>query len=604
MPPIDRRNFIRHAIFGSSALASGLLTGCNNDDNDSVATATAASFTHGVASGDPLADRVILWTRVLPSTNATSTSVTWEVASDAAFTNVVSKGETKTDAARDYTVKVDATGLTAGNTYYYRFKADGSTSPVGTTRTLPQASPDEVKLAVFSCANYPAGYFHVYAEAAKRDDLFAAIHLGDYIYEYPAGADQYASADAEKLGRVSLPANELVKIDDYRQRYAQYRSDKDLQAVHAKLPFICIWDDHEIANDTWKDGAENHTAATEGDFALRRAAALKAWQEWLPVREQDASNPLRAYRSFDFGTLLSLHMLDTRAGGRDKQLDYATYIDPTTGAFNATTFAADMADPTRQLLGAEQMAWLQSQLAASGATWQVLGQQILMGKMYLPSPLLTPTPQKPTVSFAQYGVLAAAFITYQTLVARLTAAGTPITPENLLAAGMTAAQLTIVNDPVNQAIIAAPSIPYNLDAWDGYAIARETVFGTARALDKNIVVLSGDTHNAWASDLQDVSGNAIGVEFATPSVSSPGLEEYIPDTKPAELAAGVQQLIPTLAYADTAQRGYMVLSVNATEAKADWYFVSSVKTSTYTTKLEKSLKTTVAGAGKRKLVRS
>ncbi len=520
MPPIDRRNFIRQAMLGSSALASGLLTGCNNDGNDSVATATVASFTHGVASGDLLADRVILWTRVLPSANATSTSVTWEVASDAAFANVVSKGETKTDAARDYTVKVDASGLSAGNTYYYRFKADTSVSPVGKTRTLPQASPDEVKLAVFSCANYPAGYFHVYAEAAKRDDLFAAIHLGDYIYEYPAGADQYASADAAKLGRVSSPANELVKIDDYRQRYAQYRSDKDLQAVHAKLPFICIWDDHEIANDTWKDGAENHTTATEGDFALRRAAALKAWQEWLPVREQDASNPLRAYRSFNFGTLLSLHMLDTRAGGRDKQLDYATYIDPTTGAFNATTFAADMADPTRQLLGAEQMAWLQSQLAASGAIWQVLGQQILMG-----------------------------------------------------------------------------------NAWDGYAVARETVFGTARALDKNLVVLSGDTHNAWASDLQDVNGNAIGVEFATPSVSSPGLEEYIPDTKPAELAAGVQQLIPTLAYADTAQRGYMVLSVNATEAKADWYFVSSVKTSTYTTKLEKSLKT-LASTGNRRIVRA
>ena len=602
MPPIDRRDFIRHAVFGSSVLASGLLTGCNNNDDDRTA-ATSASFTHGVASGDPLADRVILWTRVLPSAAATSASVTWEVASDAAFSNVVSQGETKTDAARDYTVKVDATGLTAGNTYYYRFKADGNTSPVGKTRTLPQASPDEVKLAVFSCSNYPAGYFHVYAEAANRNDLFAAIHLGDYIYEYPAGADQYASADAATLGRVSLPANELLKLEDYRQRYAQYRSDKDLQAVHAKLPFICIWDDHEIANNTWKDGAENHTTATEGDFALRRAAAFKAWQEWLPVREQDASNPLRAYRSFNFGTLLSLHMLDTRAGGRDKQLDYANYIDPTTGAFDATTFAADMADPTRQLLGAEQMTWLQSQLATSGAIWQVLGQQVLMGRMYLPAPLLTPTPQNPTVTFAQYGVIATAFITLQALSAQLTAAGTPVTPENLLAAGMTAAQLGIVNDLVNQAIISAPSIPYNLDAWDGYAVARETVFGTARALDKNVVVLSGDTHNAWANDLQDASGNAIGVEFATPSVSSPGLEEYIPDTPPAELVVGVQQLIPTLAYADTAQRGYMVLSVSATEAKADWYFVSSVKTSAYTTKLEKSLKT-LAGTGNRRIVRA
>ncbi|MGF1643453.1 MAG: alkaline phosphatase D family protein [Thiotrichales bacterium] len=602
MSLIDRRRFIRNTILGSGALASGLLTGCDND-NTRETTAMPARFTHGVASGDPLTDRIMLWTRVMPPANATSASVIWEVASDAAFTAVVSKGETKTDAARDYTVKVDAGGLSAGNTYFYRFKAEGATSPIGKSRTLPQTSPEEVKLAVFSCANYPAGYFHVYAEAAKRDDLFAAIHLGDYIYEYPAGADQYASADAEKLGRVSLPANELVKIEDYRQRYAQYRSDKDLQAIHAKMPFICIWDDHEIANDTWKDGAENHTTATEGDFTLRRAAALKAWQEWLPVREQDANDPLRTYRSFDFGTLLSLHMLDTRAGGRDKQLDYADYLDPANGAFNTSAFAAAMADPNRQLLGAEQTAWLQVQLTASAATWQVLGQQVLMGKMYLPSPLLTPTPQNPTVTFAQYGAIATAFITYRTLSAQLTAAGTPLTPENLLAAGMTTTQLGMVNDPVNQAIIAAPSIPYNLDAWDGYAVARETVLGTARALDKNLLVLSGDTHNAWANDLQDADGNAIGVEFATPSVSSPGLEEYLPDTQPAVLAAGVQQLIPTLAYADTAQRGYMVLSVNATEARADWYFVSSVKTSAYTGKLEKTLKT-LTGADKRRIERA
>lgn len=602
MPPIDRRSFIRHAILGSGALASGLLSGCNDDDNNATPT-TAATFTHGIASGDPLADRVMLWTRVLPSNGATSTSVTWEIASDAAFSTIVNKGETKTDAARDYTVKVDASGLTAGTAYYYRFKVDTAVSAVGKTRTLPQATPTEVKLAVFSCANYPAGFFHVYAEAAKRDDLFAALHLGDYIYEYGAGADQYASADAAKLGRVSVPANELLTITDYRQRYAQYRNDPDLQALHAKLPFICIWDDHEVANDAWKDGAENHTTATEGDFGLRRAAAVKAWREWLPVREQDAANPLLIYRSFDFGTLLSLHMLDTRLVGRDKQLDYANYIDPTTGAFDASTFAANMADPTRQLMGAEQTAWLQGQLAASTATWQVLGQQILMGKMYLPSPLLTPTPQNPAVSFAQYGVIATAFVTYQTLSARLTAAGTAVTPENLLAAGMTADQLAIVNGPTNQAIIAAPSIPYNLDAWDGYAVARETVYGMARLLDKNLLVVSGDTHNAWANDLQDKDGNPIGVEFATSSVSSPGLEEYLPNTNPAELTAGVLQLIPTLAYADTSQRGYMVLSVTATEAKADWYFVSSVKTNAYTAKLEKSLKT-LAGAGQRKLVRS
>lgn len=601
MPPIDRRHFIRQLVAGSGALATGLLTGCNNNGG-AASTSASSTFTHGVASGDPLADRVILWTRAVPASGS-SLSVNWEVASDEAFSKVVSKGEASTDAARDYTVKVDASGLQAGTDYFYRFKAGEAVSASGKTRTLPTGEASEVKLAVFSCANYPAGYFHVYAEAAKRNDLFAALHLGDYIYEYGAGTDQYASVDAAKLGRVSVPANELLTLDDYRQRYAQYRSDPDLQALHAKLPFICIWDDHEVANDAWKDGAENHDPATEGDFALRRAAAVKAWREWLPTREQDPANPLLIYRSFEFGSLLSLHMLDTRIIGRDKQLDYANYIDPTTGAFNAAGFGADMVDPTRQLLGAEQTAWLQGQLATSTATWQVLGQQVLMGKMYLPSPLLTPTPQNPSVSFAQYGVIATAFVTYQTLSAQLTAAGTPITPENLLVAGMTADQLTLVNDPTNQAIIAAPSIPYNLDAWDGYAVARETVYGMARLLDKNLLVLSGDTHNTWANDLQDKDGNQVGVEFATGSVSSPGLEEYLPTTPPAELATGVRQLIPTLAYADTYRRGYMVLSVTPAVAQADWYLVSTVKETAYTSALDKSL-TTLPGTGNRKIVQA
>lgn len=602
MPPIDRRHFIRHLMVGSSALATGLLTGCNGDGAESGPTGNTAAFTHGVASGDPLTERVILWTRATPASGG-SLSVSWEVASDDAFSNVISHGETTTDAARDYTVKVDATGLKAGAAYFYRFKAGGAVSPTGKTRTLPQGEVSEVKLAVFSCANYPAGLFHVYAEAAKRNDLFAALHLGDYIYEYGAGADQYASADAEKLGRVSAPTHELLNLNDYRQRYAQYRSDQNLQALHAKLPFVCIWDDHEVANDAWKDGAENHTPTTEGDFALRRAAAVKAWREWLPVREQDSANPLQIYRSFDFGSLLSLHMLDTRLVGRDRQLDYANYIDPATGVFNSSGFAAAMADPSRQLLGAEQTIWLQSQLAASTATWQVLGQQVLMGKMYLPSPLLTPTPQKPAVSFTQYGVIAAAFLSYQTLSAKLAADGAPVTPANLLAAGMTADQLAIVNDPANQAIMAAPSIPYNLDAWDGYAVARETVFGMARLLDKNLLVLSGDTHNGWANDLLDKDGNPVGVEFAGSSVSSPGLEEYLPDVKPAELTAGVLQLVPTLAYVNTWQRGYLTLTVTPTAAQADWHYVSTVKAASYTSTLEKSLKT-LPGTGNRKIVRA
>lgn len=470
---------------------------------------------------------------------------------------------------------------------------------MGRTRTLPTGTVSQARLGVFSCSNFPAGYFHVYAEAAKRDDLDAVLHLGDYIYEY--GRDGYASTEAADMGREVNPSSELISLSDYRLRYAQYRGDADLQALHAKMPFICVWDDHEVANDSYKDGAENHDPTSEGAFTARRAAAVQAYHEWLPIREPDPVDPLRIYRAFDFGDLMRLHMLDTRIICRDRPLDYADYVDPVTGAFDGAAFSAAMADPNRQLLGADQSAWLQAGLATSQATWQVLGQQILMGRMNLPSPLLTPTPQNPSVSFAEYATIATAFGTYQAVAAQLAGAGLPATPENLMAYGMTAEQLAIVNDPASQAIIQAPAIPYNLDAWDGYYVARETLLGTAQAMDKNLVVLSGDTHNAWASDLRTMAGTQVGVEFATPGVSSPGLEEYLPDMDPAELAAGVQQLIPTLKYANTHQRGYMLLTVTAAEARADWHFVDTVKSPTYTAGLQRSLKT-LAGTGNRRIV--
>ncbi|ALT78555.1 alkaline phosphatase D family protein [Paucibacter sp. KCTC 42545] len=558
---LGRRDFVRGTVLMSAGVG---LSGCGGGSN----VLTPVTFTHGVASGDPLSDRIILWTRVQPqdSTDKSDVALRWEIASDADFKTVVNSGDASASAASDYTVKVDATGLKPGQRYWYRFTSNGQTSAVGRSKTLPGADVSQVKLAVFSCANYPAGYFNVYAEAAKNAELDAAVFLGDYIYEYGRGG--YASTQAAALGREVLPAGETVALADYRQRYAQYRSDADLQALHAAMPMIAVWDDHEVCNDSWLNGAENHQPGTEGEYQVRKAIAQRVYHEWMPIRPQ-ASQAL-IYRSFSFGKLLDLHMLDTRLVGRDQQLDYANYT--TAGGFNAAKFGADMADAKRQLLGTTQTAWLQGQLAASTATWQVLGQQVVMGRMNIPAPILF------GASNPAAGVTMSRYIEI-------------VTKAKTAPATLTAAE---------QAVLAQPSIPYNLDAWDGYAVARETVLATARQLNKNLVVLSGDTHNAWANDLQDLAGNQVGVEFATSSVTSPGFEEYLPKEKPAVLAAALTELIGPLQYCDTSRRGFMVLTANASECRADWVYVSTITSRSYTASVDKSMKV-LPGAAQRKL---
>ncbi len=548
----NRRDFILGV--GAAAAIPGMARAI-------VAIDPSVAFSWGVASGDPLADRVIIWTRVAPSLG-TSVAVQWDVALDAGFTRMVRRGRALTSASTDYTVKVDVLGLPANTQLYYRFTAGGQTSPVGRTRTLPVGQVDEVKLAVFSCSNYPAGYFNAYAAAAQMTGIHAALHIGDYIYEYARGG--YASDNAATMNREVLPATELLALNDYRARYAQYRTDPDLQALHAAMPWICVWDDHEVANDTWKAGAENHQA-NEGDFFVRRDAAVKAYHEWLPTRPPAAANPLQIYRSFSFGNLVDLHMLDTRLIGRDKQLTYADFTTAT--GFDSAGFAAAMSSPSRQMMGASQMQWLTGRLASTSSTWTLLGQQVLMGRMNIPAPLVLGQ-----ISFSNYSALV---YKAQTAPATLTAQ--------------------------EAAVLAQPAIPYNLDAWDGYAVARETLLGTARAFNKNLVVLAGDTHNAWASDLADYQGNQVGVEFATPGVTSPGLETYFPSENPLAVAAGLEQIIAPLVYAETSSRGFMVVTATPAECRSDWYFVSTILSRSSSVTLGKSLRT-LPGTGNRKLI--
>lgn len=557
---ISRRELIQKSLFGFGALSLPVaFTGCN-DGSDEEGSETQADFLHGVASGDPLQDRVILWTRLTPLVLNARLRVTWEIATDDQFKQNLKTGTVETTKTDDFTVKVDATGLQAGTTYFYRFRFGSKVSPVGQTKTLP-VTTNKVSFAVCSCSNYPAGYFYVYREMAKQN-VDVVIHLGDYIYEY--GADGYATEDAAKLGR-TLPSDnnkEIIKLDDYRKRYALYRQDKDLQAVHQRHPFIVIWDDHELANDTWREGAENHQS-NEGPFLERKLAALQAYFEWMPIRPVSSTDHLNIYRQFNFGSLVELTMLDTRIIARDKQLEYADYM--TAAGLDAEKFQADLTDPKRTLMGYTQRDWLVDKLKQSTATWNVIGQQVLMSKMWIPAELL--------LSLGQ-----------------ITSGGT--SPDTLAKMNAQITELVTLKlrleqgDPtltVQEKARVTTLVPYNLDAWDGYYAEREFVYDKLAEFNKKIIVLAGDTHNAWTSYLYSQKGEYIGVELATSSVSSPGLEKYlsIPLAQLQQFEFAFTTLIDELAYCNLNQRGYLMVTLDDKQVLSDWIFVDSIKNAEY-----------------------
>jgi alkaline phosphatase D len=489
----------------------------------------ALRFDHGVASGDPLSDGFILWTRVSGAAGG-SLPVRWLVASDASMKQVLRHGIVWTDAWSDYTVKADVRGLTPGSTYFYCFEINEARSPIGRTRTLPVGAVAAARFAVVSCSNHPAGYFNVYRDIARQDDLDAVVHLGDYIYEY--GLGEYATEYAEKLGRLPEPSGEVTTLADYRRRHAQYKADPDSIAMHGKHPLIAVWDDHEIANDAWRGGAQNHQD-DEGRWSERRDAALRAWFEWMPVRGAPKGADTRIFRDFRYGDLMSLIMLDTRLYGRDRQADAGDSVTP-------ETVSAALQDPERRMLGARQEGWLRRTLAANAdTTWQVIGQQVMLAPVRAPE-------LGPILDFERPSMLPREQLDHYVALSE----GNP---------------------------------PMVLDTWNGYPHAREAFLGDLEEYARNPVVLSGDLHTSMANDVYRHGGDTpVAVEIMPPAVSSPGFDEYLPLREPGALSDATRAINPAVRYMDTRQRGWVHLSVTSDACTAEWRLVDTVHSRDYT----------------------
>lgn len=560
----------------------------------------AADFRHGVASGDPGPDRVVIWTRITPLGDG-PVPVRWIVARDRDLKSVLKTGEITTTAERDFTVKIDVTGLAPDLRLYYGFLCANARSPVGRTRTLARSGVEAVTFGVVSCANHPFGFFNAYEALARRREVDVVLHLGDYLYEY--GLDGYGGDAGIRLARLPRPQTELLTLADYRARHAQYKEEPELQALHAACPWIVVWDDHEVANDSWTGGAENHNPGrNEGAWETRRDAALQAYYEWMPIRDPAPGAAFAAInRSFQFGDLATLVMLETRLLARTQQLNYQTDLTPALTAWDFTdpkaprvlepgeprdharylptafdmtgaaprpihdwrrvraldpkapppgvaflpdlaAFRRKLADPARTLLGPAQRAWLAEKISssrASGTIWQVLGNQTVMGRVNAPDMSRLP---------AQ-------------IVDRLEA----------LRPG-TKAFLQL----------SRPNPPLSLDSWDGYPAERARVLDILARADANAIVLSGDSHDAWAIELPDDAGKVrVGVEFATTAVTSPGTGAYLSEAD-VDIADAFEKTNRDVKWMDPNHRGFLVLTLRKTEAVAEFFAVSTIEAKDYT----------------------
>jgi alkaline phosphatase D len=562
---MHRRQFIGRSVVIGVSLSS--LVACGGSASTASQTAISRlsmaeidrllmpsqAFVHGVASGDPTANSLILWTAITPASSAVEwVPVTLEYVvspqrmSDAETQTALNDvarvqrlGTFLAHRARDFTVKIDLGNLAeyadasfsegqiqslpAGQYIYYRFVAGSQASRIGRGRTMPLAPVAQARFAVASCANLPAGYFSVYELINQQDDLDFVVHLGDYLYEY--GEGEYGDGSAltrQGIPRTPEPATEMLTQQDYVMRHAQYKRDPELQKLHALFAMIPVWDDHEITNDSYREGAENHTEGTEGIYEERKGHAIRAYFNWMPLRENfdRVAESLRPdpreviYRRLRVGDLLDIIMLDTRIIGRDKQAQ--------TPAVDPSRF-----DANRSLLGDNQRQWLQLQLLEAknqGARWTFLGQQVMFGQLNL----------------------------------------------------VELPQIQLLGEKVLGNLVAV-----NMDQWDGYVAERDRLRNFIRAIGlENLVVLTGDIHTSWAMELYEnpallVGGGLekpFGVELVTPSVTSPGF----PDGVAEAVSAAVPLANPHIRYSELKSKGFLIVEVTPERMMAEWRYVQSI----------------------------
>ena len=511
---MKRRQALKITSIGAIGLSASISSSCSKN---------TYSFNHGVASGDPLEDRVILWTRITPQ-QAGPVETILEISENENFSSIIFSKKLQTSSLSDYTVKYDFLAkqyCDSDKGFFYRFRAGSSISEIGKSKTFSK-NTESVKIGVFSCSNFPAGYFNAYQAAAEKNDLDLWLHLGDYLYEYPMGG--YATDNAEKLGRTPSPTHEMITLSDYRLRHAQYKLDHGSKALHKHAPLIAVWDDHEFSNDAWKRGAENHSEdGSEGDFYARRSAAIKAYYEWMPIREQQ--NKRKIFREFKIGKLIHLIMLDTRQYARDKQIQPKDYLSKS--GFNQAKFYNDLNSENRELLGVEQLSWIEDSILKSNAAWTIFGQQVLMAKLKFPdiSKMLKteeiPDFLKPYLKFLGLG------------------------------------------------------IPSNLDAWDGYPAARNKLYQLMQNAKKKFISLAGDTHNSWVSELENQSGKKVGIELGAPSVTSPGITDIL-NLDEKKFVDSIVEINKELQWMEPSNRGYLSLDCMENKIIASFNYIKEL----------------------------